>query len=72
MSGRHRRARDLPGAIAAVVAVLLVCTLVAAQVLLASPAWRPRLSLADAMEGISLDEARLSPSRDLPSVGLLW
>jgi hypothetical protein len=44
----------------------LLALLVAAQIGLALPSWRSRLSLIDALEGVPLGE------KDLPSVVDLW
>ncbi len=63
---RHEGRSDLVGGIVSFLLLVLLALLVAAQIGLALPSWRPRLSLLDSLEGVPLGE------KDLPSVVDLW
>lgn len=64
---RRRESRpDLVGGILSFLLLVLLALMVAAQIGLALPSWRPRLSLIDSLEGVPLG------AKDLPSVVDLW
>ena len=66
---RGARKPDYIGTAAAAICCLFLAALVAAQVALALPTWRARLSLVDALEGVRVENARRY--RGLPSRGRL-
>ncbi len=69
---KAKTGRDPFSSILAAMALILAAALVLIQSLLADPAVRQRMSLADAFEGVRLEEAFHPASRGLPPLPGLW